>query len=94
MLINHLFNFFQYEMEALAEQCLDHLLNTMNEELVCEALLIADMHNCAVLKDHCLTYIRGHKTKARATDGWKQLEANHADLVNLVNAKKSRNAKK
>ena len=85
----------QYQLEELKNQCLDHLLDSMTDEMVCEGLFIAEMHNCSTLKGHCLEYIHDHKTAVKQTEGWEMLQDSGPDLIDQIDdANKSKKKKK
>eukprot|EP00511_Aplanochytrium_stocchinoi_P003806 CAMPEP_0204824982 /NCGR_PEP_ID=MMETSP1346-20131115/2956_1 /ASSEMBLY_ACC=CAM_ASM_000771 /TAXON_ID=215587 /ORGANISM="Aplanochytrium stocchinoi, Strain GSBS06" /LENGTH=564 /DNA_ID=CAMNT_0051952439 /DNA_START=22 /DNA_END=1716 /DNA_ORIENTATION=- len=80
----------KYELNRLRLLCEHHLCDTLDNDTVCDTLVLADKHSATRLKKKCMDYISDNATLIIVSEGFKNLEQSLvAELFGNLAARKS-----
>ncbi|GBN24321.1 TD and POZ domain-containing protein 1 [Araneus ventricosus] len=71
----------KYEVASLKKKCVSFLKTNLSISNVCEALVLADMHQDGDLKTAVLDFISEYDSAVFASEEWKELEKNNSSSV-------------
>ncbi|KFM63340.1 TD and POZ domain-containing protein 4, partial [Stegodyphus mimosarum] len=71
----------KYQVLDLKYQCARDISCNLTSENVCNALLLADVHNDKALKYVCILYLRECLDEVFKTDSWESLVENYPELA-------------
>lgn len=71
----------KYNIPLLKEICEDFLSRNLTTEMACEELILADIHDCKILKPLVIDFIIENAVLITKTTGWKNIIKSHPFLV-------------
>jgi speckle-type POZ protein len=71
----------KYQIEGLKQMCENHLRVNLNVGNAVRLLILSDMHQSSILKEHAIYFINRNAAEVRKTSWWKELIASHLHLL-------------
>ncbi|GFS53209.1 TD and POZ domain-containing protein 3 [Nephila pilipes] len=74
----------KYEVCALQQACSETLLSSINRETVCRILVLSDLHNDTVLREHAVMYVLCNFPTIRETADWESTVRMHHNIASDI----------
>jgi speckle-type POZ protein len=71
----------KYQIEGLKQMCENHLHKNLKVDNAVRLLILSDMHQSSILKEHAIYFINRNAVEVRKTSSWKDLIKSHLHLL-------------
>jgi speckle-type POZ protein len=75
----------KYQLDGLKGMCENHLLVNLNVDNAIRLLILSDMHQSSILKEHAIYLIARFAMELRGTPSWTELSNSHESLMVELN---------